>query len=322
MTTATLYRDADYGALAIYPGASGLVTIDHGFLAEDFEAALSVLERHGRGETQPGPGACHWRLESAHPLQVMASVDAALRLRGYADDALGERAILRVTSQEAARPDFPAPGKWPSGADLDAHVRALITPALAEAAGAPVPQVAVAVMPRPNSQESAPWARARALLPAGDAKVVQERLRAALVGPVREILRRATVTACSPTLPHGRLLAEIALAIPRALLNEWESAILPAFRPATHGWRQVWLKRGEKDVPESLLSRAREGGAIVGEARQGPRALGLRIPSAMPGDHLADTAFSERLCWLTEALGVELVGIDPYQDWTPAAAHE
>ena len=109
---ATLYRDQDYGALALFLTRDGIVEVEHGCVDRDF--VHEVLQRYASPRRTLGTNETLWRVISdAHPAAVLSTVEHAMQGLGYETDPLAERAIRRVTVDEARKPDLPVAGRVP-----------------------------------------------------------------------------------------------------------------------------------------------------------------------------------------------------------------
>lgn len=149
---ATMYRDQDYGAFALYLRKDGIVEVAHDSI--DSPTVREVLERYCTPQHTTG-NARLWKVVSdVHPSAVLSTVERHMAERGYAQDRLAERAMFKVTVDEAHNPDLPVEG----GANIvhEAVERGLlqqlnlVTAALRESFEASVPSVQFYA--RPNAQ--------------------------------------------------------------------------------------------------------------------------------------------------------------------------
>lgn len=324
--TALLFRDPDYGALGVTRGARapGVVTIDHGFAESDYEAVLELMERYALAKpVDLGDGSDFWNVK-VHEEQALVALEGMLRRRGYTDDPLGERAVIRVTEEDAKHPDLPAAGKVSVSefAERGFHsfvdeVGAALRAKFTETKGAESYfKFATAFFPRPNAR-GLPFMRARALSEwVGQASEAENVVRATLAR-AQGAVQRATARFVAP----GRILVEFGLALPASVIESFERAALPAFRKAEAGVREVRFKLSRPIEPAALMKIAERGansGALTGKLDvTGTSELIARVPSSHSGHYVADQAVSERVGWLSAQLaplGAELEEISELQE--------
>lgn len=303
---ALLFRDADYGALAVIKMPKGrLATIDHNFAEADFAPVLAVLERlGGRTHTTETPGVMLWTHFKEHPLTVHTTVVETLKRLGYDADPLGARVMRPCTEEEARLPDLPAESKKYQVREtvertLKRHVE--IAWSVLETLGK-LSVAEVVFHPRENRRDGfkrpLPFLRARAFLAAEDAARVQKELRETLA-VVGHALARATVTAF-PNRPI--LVVEFALAPSAEMVEAILSEALPTFsQSAINGSRSVkfYLRAALPEaVRKHIAAQALESTAALAVESADGRTVTVRIPSAQIMDSASDTAFRDRLNWL------------------------
>jgi hypothetical protein len=286
VTDAVLYRDPDYGALALVQRPGGLIEVlDHGFRAQHFDNVLRVLERHGR----PGAGDS-WRLES-HPAAVLASVDGALRGFGYTLDPLAAHAILHVDEATARRPDLPIDRRTSISESVSHWMEASLWPAWMVLGSS----FALTGFVRPNARDL-PFIRARAAVGRADESKIREKFLQPMFGS--QLVRAS--------LDGG--VFEVAVAPTRNVLAEWARREPPKFTPmdlVTE--REAVFMLGEPlDVQTAtkIGERAQTCAAVRSFERIDEHTVVVKVPTSYSGgEAVTDPAFRERSAWLTLQLG-------------------
>ena len=314
--TAQLYQDQDYGTLTVIDMSEGIVTIDHSFDGDAFDAVLTVLERHSDVAAKHlGEGAALWRTTS-HRQVVLASLETCLESLGYSNDPLAQRSVRAVDSITARATQPPPALGTPIqvGEAVRRGIQAHINMGLAvlrdrgdmqEAVVTHSPRSATDVFGRPL-----PLTRALGILsrPVESVDSVRSALREALAS-AGEALVRASVEDIG-----GRYAVEIALAPSRALVEEYTHAKTPTFEDSStiRGVRPVrFVLNGMVSAADiaSLEERAVISTAATSIAVPNSRTIVARIPSAqIDGLSASDNAFQKRVAWLAEQLG----------EWDPA----
>jgi hypothetical protein len=310
MADAMLYRDAEYGALAVIREEGEgvrLITIDHAFAPQDYEAVLAALEQMSGGAVEETAGGTRWTFTDREEV-VRANLDTALRLRGYVSDPLASRAILSVSEAVARNPDLPLEM-------LGYHVTEAVERAMRAQASAALgifpPHVlaappAIRAFPRGAKDpygEPLPFIRARALVrgEAAEADALCKRLREAL-GVFGTAVVRATVEPSA----MGRLAVEFALAPTREAVAGLLEGDTPAFEASEiQGVRPVHITLVglmDEAAATDLRERALAGGAAVAFERKNERTLIVRLLAGHEGPSLIDEAFQQRLVWLMRVL--------------------
>lgn len=314
---ATIYRDTNYGALAVVEDGSNIITIDHGFCEDDFDTALSVLEAHG-GCHHRGDGGAAWHLRDHRAVAMSALADAFTGL-GYTDDPLGERVIIReATRQQVAKPDLPSlASRFRVAETIERALCRHID--VAFAAMRPRGELSEAdttFLPRPNARDGfgnpLPFLRVRAFLrkPVEGADEAQAALREALA-PIAGSLTRATVCEAEP----GVYVVEVAVSPPLAVCETFLGAKLPTFGQSDiHGVRVARFVLNAlvtADDVKGVEERAVACTAATGLAVPNGRTIVARIPATALGDSAADYGFGQRIAWLQEQL----------EAWEPTLDH-
>jgi len=305
---ALLLRGPDYGAFGLVEVDGGVVTYDHNLDATDKRKVIAVLENTAR-PVAVEDGGTFWQFSAkSHPAVIMSNVQRAIRLAGYSDDALGERAILSVSEVVAMSPDLPAESRFnvlneAIEAGLRRHVEVAVA-ALAEHGRVTPPTVRF--FSRPNALDGLgrplPFVIARAFVEGGR-DVVEMAVREALA-PVREHLVRATATQYSADEP---LTVDIALAPTASMCEAYAEATVPVFEATgICGGRTVWIKLDtplDEEAADDIGKLCAVSTAAIGmrTEREG-RAVVAQIPSSNSGPHVGDTAFQERVAWLVGVL--------------------
>jgi len=296
-----LYRDPEYGALAIVVEADGFTTYDHNSV--DAQGIIAVLEQSMRPE-RCDDGGVLWRATNVHPAQVAANLRRAVQVLGYTDDPLAERAILQVPRTSAVAPDLPGSNRFqmvhePLEAGLRRHIEVAFS-ALQEHGRATPPTIKF--HNRPNATDSLgrvlPFVIARAFIePTGSIAAVEATLREALK-PVELYLVRATVQE-----GDGMATVEVALAPTASICEAYMDTSIPTFEShVLSGARTVWLSLSSAlglDEARDIASLAAMSTGAVGlrTEREG-RAVVAHIPSSHAGSYVGDHAFQDRLGWL------------------------
>lgn len=300
---ATLYRDPDYGALALIERDGGLLEVHtHGFM--DYAPVERLLTAQAQPIEESDTGTL-WSPRVQRAI-LTTSIDRALRDGGYRPDPLGERAILRVSEEEALYPDLPAAGHARVSEAVERAISQQLDTALSRAQlpGAVLSGM-IEAFPRPHTQDSMgrnlPFFRARAevqLAGTVDEGACTAAWREALAG-LGENLVRATARV------DGRVLVLEAGVRPRPeVIETFESLALPAFEQAPiSGYREVHIQL-QSPLTEDELTRIRERAeactaATALEAIE-PTLLLAHVPSMIEGQHLGDRAFRERINWLVQ----------------------
>lgn len=294
MNDTTVYRDAEYGALAIRLGETPrtLVTTDYGLAEADFEALLGVLE--SRAEVVRSDGsACEWRLK-AHPMEVVSSVNSVMRRQGYVDDALAERAIIRLPLEEGWAPDLPA--AEPMEVREDAVRSGLLSLAalVEKAAGMKESSLSANFYPRPNARgifnEPLPFLRVQVEGHAADPATVQQ--------DVRQVFsQQEGVVRITASRSDDKVVVEAAFAPTRGMLEEYEARKLPSFRDPKTGLAREARFSLDRPLPEAVASdlkkRALASGAAL-EVSLTERAFRALLPCSQ----IRNADLSERIRWL------------------------
>lgn len=314
---ATVYRDANYGALAVVEERGGIITHDHGFDDGDFDSVLSVLEHHGSCRHREDGGAA-WRFKGHSAVAKSALTDVFARL-GYSDDSLGERVITReATKKQVATPDLPSSaGKFRPGETVERALRRHIDIAFASMrTRGELTETQASFFPRSNTSDGfgnpLPFLRVRAFLrkPVEIAAAAQAALREALL-PIAGSLARVTVTEARP----GVYAVEVAVSPPRAVCETFVSAKLPTFgQTDIHGIRVARFVLNAMVTPDDVRGveeRAVACTAAIGLAVPNGRTIVARIPATTLGDSAADYGFGQRLAWLQEQ----------FRAWEPTLDH-
>jgi len=274
---ATLYRDPEYGALAIWSDRDGLELIDH--QSVDAEAARAVLEGPARGLA---------------PELAFAMLDRRMRDGGYGDDPLGERAILRVPLAVALAPDLPAEGRAHVSEAVERAIGAHLDRAIGLVPG--VVSVDTAVLegyPRPNAESGRrlPFIRARAIVRMEEGQVT-EGMRGSLDIMARDFggdtFKLGQYKFPTQELADG-FEDNVRMEYPRARTET---------KPARQGWMvYVSVRMGEDKIPQKRHGKA--------TTAQGPGTEdGKRGPSKRHGKKTAviTDAFRKALEPLADAL--------------------
>ena len=305
---ATLLRGPDYGALALVEVEGGIVVYDHNLIDPDKRSILSVLESVARASDN-GDGGTFWEFgPRAHVAVIESNLRRAIRVAGYTEDPLTERAILKVSVAEAVSPDLPAAGGFnivhePLEAGLRRHIEMAVA-TLAEHGRVTAPSVKF--YSRPHATDSLgrplPFMVARAFA-TGDQHDVQEALREALE-PVSAYLVRANVTSHGEDEPHS---IDIAIAPPVSVCEAYMESVIPTFEAAElRGSRTLWLKLdkplGEAEANDINALCTQSTGAVGLRTERAGRAVVAQIPSSADGNYVGDHAFRSRLDWLVGVL--------------------
>lgn len=309
MSNATLYRDADYGALGVMRAPAGIVTIDHGFVAEDFEQVLAVLEQYGKERVQ-SEGRSLWEKFSVRPEVVLAAVESALKSRGYVADALAAKAILSVTQEAMTSPDLPAPTKMIVNETVERALRRHAEIAWAVLSTLGKTSVSeVQFFQRPNAKDELrrplPFLRARGFVVAENAANVQRELRETL-SALGGALVRATVEVADRA-GKGQLAVEFAIAPSTEACDAFLGEALPTFVEAKiDGAREVEFYLKSK-LPEATRKFIEEQGAastaMLALTTRDGRTVTARIPAVREmTDALGDESFRQRLSWVARQL--------------------
>jgi hypothetical protein len=308
-TEAVLLRGPEYGALALVETENGWIVYDHNLLSEDKRAILAVLETACRPSSIED-GGTRWSFGGrAHPSVIASNLQRAIQVAGYTEDVLSARAIMRTTVEEARNPDLPVERRFDViheavEAGLRRHLE-IACAALIEGEVRATPPT-VKFYSRPNAKDSLgrplPFVVARAFAE-GDRDEVERKIREALE-PVSDYLVRATASDLGEGEP---LSVDVALAPPASVCEAYMDAAIPTFTNAdVNGARTVWFKLGaalEEDAVEDFRRLcAVSTGATAFRVERDGRAIVAQVPSCNEGHYVADTAFQERLDWLTRLL--------------------
>lgn len=296
MNDAVLYRDHEYGALALLRVRGGLEVLDHRFHAPHLDRALGVLERHGR----PGEGNL-WRLHT-HTEAVLSSVEAALSSCGYTYSSHAARAILLVPESVAKQPDTPSErrtsisesvGRWVG--DHLSIIEAILGCTFAVTAF--------------QRASRLPFLRARAVC--ADETCVARAL--AILDPLGKAVVRVS---------HDAGVLEVAIAPSREQVALCESRALPTFGGTeVIGVREATFCIDVDSMDEEsflrLKDRARRCAATTRLERRG-RAIVATVPTAhLGGDPSCDPAFRARAAWLVVQLAEWEPTLDDVSDARP-----
>jgi len=299
---AKMYRDGEYGALAVYTKDGDVVIHNHGLNRDDFKAVSEALAGY-TGDRRKTV----WRIGGAASV-VSRRIDTLLRERGYSDDPLGEKAVMEVSEAQAMRPDLPADVRRAHVNEaVERGMRARIDEAVRKLNRSGDCTVAdVGFFPRPNASTGTgrplPFARARALLrnPVESASGVQAMLREHLSDTD---LVRATVMEAGEAKAYA---VEFAIAPTRAVYERYLETAIPNFNlPASGGVRPVKFHLGmnidERDR-QRLRGVMRHLGKNAAVSIPDARTFVVRVPSGMMAESLSDVAFQERLGWVRRQL--------------------
>jgi hypothetical protein len=334
MSDALLYRDGNYGALAVIREGVGLVVADHGFDREDKRAALAVLDSLGCQETRED-GTALWRPRPGTHLAVLQhTLENALANLGYdRTDPLAERALTRVPRAEALAPDLPTIARhcMRVSETVERGLRRHVDVALAVLRErGDVQSEAVDFFPRPRRTDGMrrplPFARVRAVVarPIEQPADICASLREALA-PVAGSLTRLTVS----EVETGRYFVEFAVSPPREAVEALLSEALPTFDATKiRGVRAAKIRLNglisEEDVTR-LAERAAASTAAVAITRMHGRMIVARIPGGIIEGAAADYAFSQRLSWLFKQLAPwdpKIEDVSESEPVLPPAANE
>lgn len=313
----TLYRDYEYGALAVMAEGHRLTIIDHGFA--DIVPVRGLLERTGKLVVAQGmlDGSEVWHTR-ANAHVVRENIGQMLREGGYVRDSLAERAILTVELEEATHPDLPASRRAHVSEAVERAVAGHLNTAVASlGALGEVQSQTMEAFTRPNAKPSRlPFIHAQAVVAVGHAfdearcADVCKQFRGAL-RPLKEALVRASVA-----LDDGLLFLEAGIRPAAALVEQFEAGALPAFEPApVRGYRDATLVADALTV--EAVDRLRERAlactaALEVEQIEGMNAVRVRIPSVYEDSHTGDPAFSARLNWLASQIAGELSSVGDF----------
>lgn len=297
---AVMFRGPDYGALVVSLMAEGVQVVNHNIHREDVAACVAVLSRYGRA-SRVNEDTTLWRLGyDTHPATVMATVVSEMRLRGYEDDALAERAISRLSFEKTERPDLPAGGKVLVHEAVERGIRqqlAVVVAALRESGKASVPSLRF--FQRPNAQslmgKRPPFALARIFISEGDIAQVRKVVLEALK-PWREHLVKVAVHEADQGLA-----VEVGLRLPASLCESFMDSAVPVFEHQDiTGCREVVFRLEEPLTEEERNDIAELGRACTGllQLQQEGTTLTTLIPSGFIGHYSADRTLSERMSWL------------------------
>lgn len=313
---AVMYRDGNYGALAVLTEPSGNIRVyDHGFDESDLDTALSILERFG-DYSRNDDGSSTWDLDQP-AFAALSGLRQGLELRGYrVDDVFGEKTVQMVSEAEAKSPDLPADTHASVHESVERGVRGLLDDALAVLrARGDCRVMETRLFPRPNATDvlgrPLPFIRMRALLerPIEEAHKVEKAVRHAAM---TKGLVRATVR---DTQSKNRtvFVVEMALRPARELCESFIAEALPHFQRRPMGARPVKLyldvSIDETDLVR-LGGRMRSCGAVTAVSLPDPRTIVLRIPSSLVDESREDQTFQERFQWVFSQLA----------PWRPAPA--
>lgn len=326
MGEAILYRDAEYGALAVIRESGAgvrLITIDHAFASADYETALAALEAMSGGNVEETENGTRWSFRDREEV-VLANLDTAMRLKGYAADPLASRAVLTVSEEIARHPDLPRehPVSFHVPEAVERNLRSLAAAALgALPKGIFIAEPGIKSFPREALDrygEPLPFLRARALIKGEgyEAEALCRRLREAL-----EALGAVPVRASVEAAAMGRLAVEFALAptadaVARLLENE-----LPAFPPGEiRGTRAVHLTliglMNEQEAAE-VQKKLVDAAAGTTLERKNERTLVATLHSGMEGPSLVDERFQDRLVYLMRVLDRWVPTLEGIDDTVP-----
>jgi len=323
-----LYRDFDYGALAVVQEGGSIRLINHGFVDGDpVYALLDEVATRLDAKNQP-ENESTWRSSTPGVLAavLIANIDQMLREGGYVDDPLAERTVRSIKAADAVSPDLPVAGKIHVSEAVERAVAAHLNRAFGalEVEGAVQAQVMEA-FPRPHAvgKRRLPFIRAQARVEVGAdfsesrAADVCKRFREALE-PLKGSLVRATAE-----LAEGVLWIEAGICLPAELVEEFEAGGLPAFAQSTdRGYRQAWLRPADASV--AALDRVRERASACSAAHSIRQVEGglvlVSVPAVYEDSHTGDPAFSERINWLAAELGAELVDVGDFCEGAPPPA--
>lgn len=312
--SAKLFRDRAFGALAVIDTPEGIVTIDHGFDDEAFDAALAVLERHANPQHRDD-GSALWR-STSHPRIVLASLAECMERIGFTDDPLDALCAVDVTESEARDPDLPVSQK-PMRLNetvergLWGHLDIALAPLRDRG---DVQMVETAHLPRRGTDHlGRPLFQTRArgfiIKPVESADDCQAALREALA-PVSGVVVRAVVESLPPhpTTGHSRHALEIVLAPGREVVEEYVSAKMPTFESSSpiRGVRPARFVLDTSPSREDILAleeRAVACTAATALSVPNGRTVVARVPSAtVEGTAAADHPFGQRVAWLAKQL--------------------
>lgn len=141
---AILYRDPEYGALALVQEDDGSFSfIDHGSIdATRATAAIRMDADHIAGRWRP----------RVRPEVFLANLDRAMQGMGYRHDPMAERAVIVVSDDVARRPDLPVEGKVRVSEAVERAVAAHLGAAVARVAPGigRVIETSLEAFPRPH----------------------------------------------------------------------------------------------------------------------------------------------------------------------------
>jgi len=332
MPSAVVFRDAEYGALAVEPQRGGLLIVNHGLI----EASVidRVLENYATSEPRD-EGVTFWRARyGVHPAGVLATIKQEMRLQGYESDRLAERAIYSMPADDARKPDLPAGGRAPLVREaVDRGVRqqiALVIASLRES-GATASAPTVKYHRRPNAQMSygrqPPFAVSRFFV--GSAKG-STALREAVLGalaPWHDYVVKASVA----YMAEGQYAIEVGIALPHSVCEAFVDESVPTFPDAElAGARSIVFRLGSPLTEEERRDIEEMGRACTGcvSLKVEGDEVTAQVPGNFVGNFAADRAMNERLSWLAGVLepwnptvldigGLEEVNLTPEPTTTP-----
>jgi hypothetical protein len=305
---ALLYRDRNYGALALIRESGGLAMIDHQFDEQDFEPVLAVLEDLAK-PIQREDGSTLWR-PNGHLAVLQHNVEAALTQLGYERDPLAERSVRRLSREEAIKPDLPKITRRQVTVSeaVERSLRTHINAGLAalKRAGSPMSET-VEFFGRnvTDGMRPLPFVRVRALLtrPIERAADVCARLREA-IAPAKGMLTRLSAREVEG---QNAYVVEFALSPDRAAVDAALGEAAPKFDMSMklRGMRGAFIKLGGAVTLAEIApiaERAKQCGAVLSMELKTPRRVEVVVPGTISEGAVADFAFSERLAWLHEQL--------------------
>lgn len=301
---ATLFRDHEYGALALSLAEGHVVLWNHNLVREDAQAVQQILKRYASLE-EDGGSTQRWRVSrNVHAARVVPAVVSEMRSRGYADDPLAERAITEATVEEAQAPDLPNARTALVHDAVEEGVRQHLGIAIASLREHTACSAAsLSFLERPNASrvgvQRPPFVRARLFtgdMIEGEVKrIILEALK-----PLTGSVVRLTVT---EAYGQGNAV-EIGLAIAPIIMESYLDRRLPVFEHRVTGARDV-LFLLESPIPAQALAALTELASLTTAATSvmhEQHHIVVRIPSGYAGNHLADHALRERLEWIGRQL--------------------
>ena len=244
-----------------------------------------------------------WNITDCHPAVVLSSVVSEMRLRGYEEDPLAERAITHLPIERSDSPDLPVRGKALVHEAIERGIRqklGLVVAALREHGPASVPSIQF--FPRPNAVSVGgrrpPFAIARFFV---------ESTRPAMRGLVLSTLEewRDHLVKVSVVESGGGKAIEVGIALPGDVCEALMEDAIPTFanseltgaREVVFTLREALSEDERKDIEE--LGRVCTGAIHL---TQEGTTLTAQVPAGFVGAYVADSALQERLSWLAQVL--------------------